>query len=357
MKNGTTWIFACTVVTLGLVAFNNIECDAQTDSEVSAAIRKDSLSGPRLLIKETEVDLGTLLHYKTLSHTFEFSNMGDETLTLKLDKTSCGCVTDLFSGEPLEPGDTGRITVGYEPAEETKRVGRQAFSVRLAANDPDRPHVVLTVSARLVESMWVSSPTLDFGELGEDGSAKKLLNVNCYRDETTPTITAVETSTPIISVHQTSRAETDLGVCYQYEVELKYDKVQTGFRGSLLFYSDSDRTPILEVPVKATRAPLVEAKPRIVSFGIVKPEEEPRKTVKLANKTGDTIVLAKVHCTDPRVVAELEPMADGRSWALNVSLSPGSSSGRLKTHIEVFDSSGSKSVDVPVYAVIAGATP
>ena len=62
---------------------------------------------------------------------FTFKNEGMSTLTLTNVKASCGCTTPKYTQTPIEPGQTGEITVTYNP---TGRPGRFQKTVTVTSN-------------------------------------------------------------------------------------------------------------------------------------------------------------------------------------------------------------------------------
>ncbi|MBC7948438.1 MAG: DUF1573 domain-containing protein [Chitinophagaceae bacterium] len=71
-----------------------------------------------LKLKETEHDFSKIPQGKPVYHTFEIVNIG--TTPLKLDDVhaSCGCTTPEWSRDPIAPGATAQIRVGYNAAAE-----------------------------------------------------------------------------------------------------------------------------------------------------------------------------------------------------------------------------------------------
>ncbi|MCQ2334457.1 MAG: DUF1573 domain-containing protein [Paludibacteraceae bacterium] len=66
-----------------------------------------------------------------VSTVFEFKNEGMEPLVLSNVKASCGCTTPTWTKTPIEPGQTGAITVTYNP---NGRPGRFQKTVTITSN-------------------------------------------------------------------------------------------------------------------------------------------------------------------------------------------------------------------------------
>lgn len=71
-----------------------------------------------LLLKETSYHFGKIPQGKPVTHVFELVNTGKEPLVLENVQASCGCTTPEWSRQPIEPGGSQKITVGYNAAAE-----------------------------------------------------------------------------------------------------------------------------------------------------------------------------------------------------------------------------------------------
>jgi len=71
-----------------------------------------------LKLKETEHDFGQIPQGKPVYYNFEIINTGKEPLKLDDVHASCGCTTPEWSHEPIAPGATAIIKVGYNAAAE-----------------------------------------------------------------------------------------------------------------------------------------------------------------------------------------------------------------------------------------------
>jgi hypothetical protein len=71
-----------------------------------------------LKLKETEHDFGKIPQGKPVFYSFEIINTGTEPLKLDNVQASCGCTTPEWSQDPIAPGATASIKVGYNSAAE-----------------------------------------------------------------------------------------------------------------------------------------------------------------------------------------------------------------------------------------------
>jgi hypothetical protein len=71
-----------------------------------------------IALKETGFEFGTIPQGKPVYHFFEVTNTGKDPMVIVNVQTSCGCTTPDWSKEPIAPGATSKIRVGYNAAAE-----------------------------------------------------------------------------------------------------------------------------------------------------------------------------------------------------------------------------------------------
>lgn len=69
-----------------------------------------------LKLKETEHDFGQIPQGKPVYYNFEIVNIGKKELVLDNVQASCGCTTPEWSKDPIAPGATAKIKIGYNAA-------------------------------------------------------------------------------------------------------------------------------------------------------------------------------------------------------------------------------------------------
>ncbi len=97
----------------------------------SASGKQSSKSVPVIEFRETEFNLGTLIHGEQVSHSFKFTNTGGSNLVLSKVDAPCGCTSPTWTREPIPPGETGFVEVLFNSR---NRSGEQVQSVRVYSN-------------------------------------------------------------------------------------------------------------------------------------------------------------------------------------------------------------------------------
>lgn len=91
---------------------------------------------------QTTFDFGTVNEGEMVSHTYKFTNTGNETLVLSDAKGSCGCTVPKWPREPIAPGASADITVEFNSK---NKKGKRNQKVTITANtNPPQSFIYLT---------------------------------------------------------------------------------------------------------------------------------------------------------------------------------------------------------------------
>lgn len=94
--------------------------------------------------KTTEV-YGEILQNSNGNRVFTLTNKGDKPLILSNVKASCGCTTPEWSKDPILPGKSTEIKVGYN----TGIVGPFSKQIEVFSNDPQNGRIVLNITGKV----------------------------------------------------------------------------------------------------------------------------------------------------------------------------------------------------------------
>ena len=123
------------MLTFSLMLFVFIAANAQTATN----------DGPEIKFTSLEHDYGTIAQNADGNCVFTFKNVGNEVLIISDVRKSCGCTTPVWSKEPILPGQTGKINVGYN----TANVGQFSKTITVLSNAVTST-VTLTIKGNVV---------------------------------------------------------------------------------------------------------------------------------------------------------------------------------------------------------------
>lgn len=117
---------------------------------------RTSGAAPEALLEETEFDWGSIDRTTAVEQPFTLRNPSTTPLIVQSIATSCGCTTAqlLLSGTVVDlpaaipPGGEGTVLVRFDPALHDAR-GETDRAVRIETNDPERPFLIINLSANV----------------------------------------------------------------------------------------------------------------------------------------------------------------------------------------------------------------
>ncbi len=120
MKIIFTFLFSAAFA-LTSIAQNKVTTISSTSTSKTSGSRGiDSVksASESISLKETEFDFGKIPQGKPVTHIFEFTNRGANSVSLDNVQASCGCTTPDWNKDVVVPGASSKITVGYNAQNE-----------------------------------------------------------------------------------------------------------------------------------------------------------------------------------------------------------------------------------------------
>ena len=105
-------------------------------------------SAQTISFDKTTFDYGTVKHGSDGHRMFVVKNTGDKPLIISKVQASCGCTTPEWSQDPIMPGKTAQIKVGYN----TTIVGPFTKIIEVYSNDPENSRSVINIKGTVENS-------------------------------------------------------------------------------------------------------------------------------------------------------------------------------------------------------------
>ncbi len=110
-----------------------------------------TVRGADISLEWDERDFGTIWDFESVTTTFPFKNTGTKTLVLSRLQAGCGCTTPVADKTILQPGESGTISVTFDPK---GKDGKQDKKVTIFSNsviDPEKAFWIRSVVRSFVE--------------------------------------------------------------------------------------------------------------------------------------------------------------------------------------------------------------
>lgn len=278
---------------------------------------------------------------------FRFVNTGNEAVSIRAARASCGCTTPTFTKTPIEPGDTGLVSVAFNP---TGRPGRFSKTVTMdIAGAGAGPRQTLVIKGVVIGSsntlrsrypveagaMKLRTTAVPFGTVTK-GKAKSAF-VEVYNSSSEP-ITPVWENLPSYMRVAASAETIPPGEQTVYSMVLT--PAQTALYGILtdsLWLTDGndrvkiDITAILEedfstlTPGQRQKAPQIKIADSRVDFGQFPADSAPITRSFAIDNTGKSdLILRRIYTIDPGVTIEPydNKIKKGKSTLVKVTVDP-----------------------------------
>ena len=131
-----------------LLVFATILTTASAQTSATVAVPVETLQ-----LKEAKYDFGKIQQHRPVTHSFEIVNKGKEPIKLDNVQASCGCTTPEWSREPIGPGGTTVIKVGYNAATEGP------FSKNITIQYNGTQTATIIISGTVYKAPETSAPT------------------------------------------------------------------------------------------------------------------------------------------------------------------------------------------------------
>lgn len=130
-----------TIALLTLLLFS-LGISAQTDNSLYNQKSKSA----KIQFEKTTHNFGSIKKKEDASYAFVFKNTGNGPLIISNVTTSCDCTTPEWPKQPVMPGKTGTVKVGYD----TKDAGVFNKTITVMSNATNNP-VTLTIQGDVYE--------------------------------------------------------------------------------------------------------------------------------------------------------------------------------------------------------------
>jgi len=90
-----------------------------------------------------------------VTHTSLVTNSGDADLIIERVQTTCRCAQATISPERLSPGQTGKLTVIFDP-NHFKEEGQTTKIIYITSNDPQAPQKIVYITAEVLRGQYAN---------------------------------------------------------------------------------------------------------------------------------------------------------------------------------------------------------
>jgi hypothetical protein len=135
-----------------------VDQQASTPKTASPTVSR----GADISLEWDERDFGTIWDFESVTTTFPFTNTGSKTLVLSRLQAGCGCTKPVADKTILQPGESGTITVTFDPK---GKENKQDKKVTIFSNSAKNPEKAFWIRSVVKTFVTVPDKFLKLGEM------------------------------------------------------------------------------------------------------------------------------------------------------------------------------------------------
>ena len=306
-------------------------------------------SEPDIHFDQILKDFGVVDQGSVLSHTFQFTNKGDDALTVSV-RSSCGCTAALLTDNTILPGEIGKINIEYSTSDVEK--GQKTQKIFVRSNDPDERIVTLLLSTTLKGSISIIPERLWLDKVAMNESITREILVFDSGDGTLE-IEEIIVPPGISADIGSSREEKSIKVI-PVSLSISSPEKSGNFEQLVIIKTNDARRSDIPLRISGEVTSDIYALPDRVYFGTVALKNILRYEIKLSSVTGSDLSINRACSGSEYISVDIKPSEKKSEYTLIAELHAPDRETIIKDSIQIFLSDqDSPTLELPVFARVA----
>ena len=294
---------------------------------------------PKAVAVEPIKDVGTVAKGEKASADFLIRNDGDAVLEITNVQPACGCTVAEFD-KTIAPGKTGKVHAVVDTATFN---GPIAKGVTVFTNDAALPQIELTLRAKVEPYISVKPGYARYITVQGEPKEGNIVQTLWVPDGTPMEITKADSPWPYLTVtYREATAPERLpdvkGKQWRVEMKLSNDAKVGPLADYVTIHTTHPKQKTVQIPISGFVRPVMAVTPPVGDYGEIQLKEPLKKSVVVKNFATEPIKLTSVETSLKGVEARIEPLTEGREYAIRVTLDPslgkGPFHGKLTLHTD-----------------------
>jgi hypothetical protein len=322
-----------------------------------AAATAPAATPAKAVVVEPIKDAGSVAKGEKLNQDFEIRNDGNAPLEITEVKPACGCTVASFD-KSVAPGKTGKVHVVVDTVTFT---GPIAKGVTVFTNDPANPKLELTVRVKVVPYIEVKPGYARYVIVRGEAKQGNIAQTLWAPDGSPMEVVKVESPWPYLAVgfRQAQEGERVPDVDpkikqWRVDIKLSNDEAPVGpLAGYVTVHTTHARQKLVEIPVSGFVRPVVAVTPPKADFGQLEITAPVRKSLDVRSFATEPIKVIGIDPLGQGIETKIEPLEEGRSYAVRVILNPGLPKGPFHRKLTIHtDSPKSPVIEVELTGIV-----
>ena len=282
-----------------------------------APAAKPNVVGPQIRFSEKAFDFGKIKSSDIAVHNFIVTNVGDAELDITMVTPGCGCTTAGDWDRKIQPGQTGKIPIQFNPAKFTGLVTNKYVSV--TCNDPAQPNPMLYLHAMVWTPIEVQPPHLYFMPVeGETTNESKTVRIVSNLPE------PVTLETPTSANPAFKMALKTLQPGKEFEMRISYDPPASNAvpSGDIFIKTSTTNMPVLNITTYAMVQPALQAMPGQIRLPANGSSVGYRHSALIRNNSSAPVTLSEPAVNSEGVTVKLTETQPGKLFTFDLEIPP-----------------------------------
>jgi hypothetical protein len=289
---------------------------------------------PKIAFATKDFDFGVVAEGVKVAHQFSIKNAGDAPLEILRVVPSCGCTASSVEPSKIEAGAEGVLKVEFNTEGFS---GEKSKTVRVFSNDPSSPIEVVSLKGTIKPQVMVSPAQVVFDSVVKGKPSEPVVVEVSVDPKANITVGSAKSfSSSLVVAEKTGEVgEASSAGKKLFQISVTGDAPVGDVRERVVVDLVGAQNKSVNIPVFAKVMGLVSATPQRVSFGIIAGETEIVRTVKVEISGDEPVSITKASSSNSAISVELNELAKGKSYSLNLKLNPKAVEEDLRSQILV----------------------
>jgi hypothetical protein len=334
-RTQTTVILALCAIFLACAAASAAAPAAAPASPAAPAGRASAL--PKAVAVEPIKDVGAVPKGEKIAQDFAIRNDGSAVLEITDVKAACGCTVASYD-KTVAPGKAGAVHVVVDTVTFN---GPVAKGVTVFTNDPANPQIELTVRAKVEPYIAVKPGFARYSIVRGEAKEGTIVQTLFTPDGSAMDVVKVESPFPYLEVSfreaQEGERLPDVKVKqWRVETKLSSDAPVGPLAGYVTVHTNHAKQKVVEIPVSGFVRPVMAVTPPKADFGKIDVVKEPlRRILDVKNFATEPIKVIGVETSGQGIEAKVEPLEEGREYAVKLIVSSGMPKGPFHSKLTI----------------------
>ncbi|MCK4414853.1 MAG: DUF1573 domain-containing protein [Candidatus Eisenbacteria sp.] len=288
------------------------------------------VAGPVAELDPPIHDFGTITQGVLYRAEVILRNGGTAPLEVRAVTSDCGCTVAELADSLLAPGEATPLRFSFASRSFSGKIEKHLF---VETNDPGAPRAILTLKATVRTYLRWEPRALEFGNVPLGQSPRQSVTItSALRDSLE--ITSIDAPSDLFAAEVRREVIGD-SLRHQVEFRLRPTAPPGWFRSHALLRTNHERVRQLQVRLSGQVHAFFRIEPSAISFGQLRQGTARTRELHLIGTGEGRHRVTSVACGDQRLVTAIRTVAEGRRYAVMVTMPETIPIGIVRTELHV----------------------